>query len=111
MGTILFDKEMGQKWIAALRSGQYKQGFGHLKNQDCYCALGVLGVVCGYENYLIGTHLTPFVIHSGQKLYDYLTAPLEKITVEGHIMVMNDIDKKDFYSIADWLEQNLMWDE
>ena len=111
MGTILFDKEIGQKWIAALRSGKYKQGFGYLKNQGCYCALGVLGVVCGYDQRLIGTILTPSIIHSGQRLYNYLTAPIEGNSFEAHIMWMNDNEKKDFYSIADWLEQNLMWDE
>lgn len=105
MGTILFDKEIGQNWIAALRSGNYKQGFGKLKGEDCYCALGVLGVICGYDNYLVGTHLTPLIIHSG--LYDYLTAPLEKVSVEGYVMIMNDIDKKDFCGIADWLEEHL----
>lgn len=30
-----------RKWIAALRSGTYKQGMGQLKNGDAYCCLGV----------------------------------------------------------------------
>jgi hypothetical protein len=29
-------------WVEALRSGEYKQGFGQLQIQDRYCCLGVL---------------------------------------------------------------------
>jgi hypothetical protein len=31
-----------EKWITALRSGQYNQTEGHLKNTAGYCCLGVL---------------------------------------------------------------------
>lgn len=35
--------EIKQKWITALRSGEYKQGKNVLRsNDDCYCCLGVL---------------------------------------------------------------------
>jgi len=30
------------KWITALRSGEYKQTGGRLREGDCYCCLGVL---------------------------------------------------------------------
>lgn len=36
------NKEVKQKWISALRSGEYKQGTGRLKREDEYCCLGVL---------------------------------------------------------------------
>jgi hypothetical protein len=38
------DKLIAEKWVAALRSGEYKQGKGVLHNQDSntYCCLGVL---------------------------------------------------------------------
>lgn len=38
------DKLIAEKWVAALRSGEYKQGKGVLHNQDTntYCCLGVL---------------------------------------------------------------------
>lgn len=38
------DQELKAKWVAALRSGQYKQGDGclHDKASDTYCCLGVL---------------------------------------------------------------------
>lgn len=34
--------EIKQKWVAALRSGQYSQATGRLRRQDAYCCLGVL---------------------------------------------------------------------
>lgn len=30
-----------KKWVKSLRSGEYKQGFGELRHDDTYCALGV----------------------------------------------------------------------
>ena len=37
-------KEIADKWIAALRSGEYKQGIGELHDtgNNSYCCLGVL---------------------------------------------------------------------
>jgi hypothetical protein len=42
-----------EKWVAALRSGDYKQGYARLKKQDAkgnlsYCCLGVLAEVAGF---------------------------------------------------------------
>jgi len=35
--------EVKAKWVAALRSGEYKQGTDHLRtNAGCFCCLGVL---------------------------------------------------------------------
>ena len=34
--------EIKQKWIVALRSGKYQQGFNRLRSNDKYCCLGVL---------------------------------------------------------------------
>ena len=36
-----------RKWIKALRSGEYKQGYQMLKFRGRYCCLGVLNEVCG----------------------------------------------------------------
>lgn len=35
-------REQADKWIAALRSGKYKQTTGVLRNDNGYCCLGVL---------------------------------------------------------------------
>ena len=37
------------KWVAALRSGEYKQAQGHLKDKVGYCCLGVLCVISEQE--------------------------------------------------------------
>ena len=38
------DQELKAKWVAALRSGEYKQGYGRLfsPREKSYCCLGVL---------------------------------------------------------------------
>lgn len=36
------NQEVKAKWLAALRSGQYKQGPGYLRRNDQFCCLGVL---------------------------------------------------------------------
>lgn len=43
MKHIKMRKEDANKWLKALRSGDYKQGNGHLKTADNkFCCLGVL---------------------------------------------------------------------
>lgn len=39
--------ENQQKWIAALKSGEYKQTKGHLQHYNAYCCLGVACRVVG----------------------------------------------------------------
>ena len=34
--------QLKKKWMAALRSGKYQQGKGHLKKDGKFCCLGVL---------------------------------------------------------------------
>jgi len=41
--------EIKAKWVAALRSGEYAQAQGHLKDETGYCCLGVLCVVSEQE--------------------------------------------------------------
>lgn len=36
------NREIKKRWVAALRSGKYRQSCGSLRKDDCYCALGVL---------------------------------------------------------------------
>ncbi len=36
------NKEIAKRWVAALRSGKYKQGRGALNKNDSFCCLGVL---------------------------------------------------------------------
>lgn len=45
------DATVKAKWVAALRSGEYQKGVGHLhdKDTDTYCCLGVLCKAVGAE--------------------------------------------------------------
>lgn len=46
MSSIKMPKEIGEKWLAALRSGEYTQGSSLLKTAEGnYCCLGVLQMV------------------------------------------------------------------
>lgn len=38
----LMNPEVKASWIAALRSGEYQQGKGHLRDGSAFCCLGVL---------------------------------------------------------------------
>ena len=96
--------DMKAKWLEALRSGDYKQGRNALKQDGCFCCLGVLcdiidpngwneyGHFDGDRNYL----------SSGVKETVGMT-PWEVSQVAD----MNDCERKSFTEIADWIEKNL----
>ena len=42
-------KEIAERWVSALRSGEYKQGKLYLKSENGYCCLGVLCDILGVE--------------------------------------------------------------
>jgi len=42
-------KEIAERWVSALRSGEYKQGRLYLKSERGYCCLGVLCDILGVE--------------------------------------------------------------
>lgn len=41
------NKSVATKWVKALRSGKYKQGYKHLRRDNKYCCLGVLCEIMG----------------------------------------------------------------
>ena len=55
-------KEFKKKWVAALRSGKYKQARGVLYDEynKGYCCLGVSGKVCGYPDSELKTEFFRF---------------------------------------------------
>lgn len=46
---LTLTQEIKDKWIAALTSGEYKQGQGYLRLGDTYCCLGVLCDLLGWK--------------------------------------------------------------
>lgn len=88
----MLDAETKAKWIAALRSGDYKQTKNALKNSysDSYCCLGVLCVVSGIE---AGGYAYPVIANLVPNWVRYSK--------------MNDAQGKDFNYIADCVEKEL----
>lgn len=102
------DPEFKKKWVAALRSGEYKQGKTHLYKSasDTYCCLGVAGAICGVP--LKSMDNNPF-FWEREIVGDVSNYPMR--LAEGmpnikELMKMND-DEESFSEIADYIETNL----
>ena len=87
------------KWIAALRSGAYKQGTGefHIHNQfhDKHCCLGVAELVGGYETISLDDY------SSLRTFYGLIESQTESL------YKLNDSEKEDFFEIADYIEHKI----
>lgn len=44
-------KEIAEKWVEALRSGEYQQGQHRLRTEDKFCCLGVLCDISGLSEW------------------------------------------------------------
>ncbi len=52
------NKEIKQKWVEALRSGEYKQGKGTLRtNNNLFCCLGVLCDILSPDKWVNNIHV------------------------------------------------------
>ena|SRR6478736_5258237 len=113
--------ELKNKWVAALRSGEYKQGKEFLCKNDSYCCLGVLLAVDKTDEFIYDE-----TVHDDRKLryyqdeaYELPYSYQESIGLRGgdseHLMIMNDgqpygkhpTEPKTFDEIATWIEENL----
>lgn len=92
------------KWIAALRSGEYKQGRMKLLSDDgSYCCLGVYARVCGgmsHDQLMSAEGYGLLQKHVGVDL-DYTFWVMNDGDLEG------DRPAKSFSEIADYIEANL----
>ena len=125
-------KLWADKWVAALRSGNYKQTQGRLKKEDAFCCLGVLcdivkdkvkgkWVKTEEASYYAGADI--FAIENGLKNEDEII-PEEVMnltglkTPSGHLakkenlagdidslVDLNDAQKYNFEQIADVIEK------
>lgn len=99
------------KWISALRSEQFDQGFGSRHAVEngvhCYCPFGVAGVVLtGNANTVVdrlgfGEQVRPFdrcqaIGESGKLSRDFVSK----------ILTLNDDERLSFPAIADEIERN-----
>lgn len=108
------DSKIKAKWVEALRSGTYKQTGECLRNNgDYFCCLGVLADVCGKTwQYDAGENQYGYMREDGKLqlgiLEDLLLDEVGMTDEEQEILWdMNDIDRKTFAEIADYIEENL----
>lgn len=106
--------EFKAKWVAALRSGEYKQGQGELWNEqnNCYCCLGVACVLSGVDKYSINKQefikaepAVPALLVGDPDLN-----PLVKILAgmnDGDTYFVGNKRLYTFPEIADYIEANL----
>lgn len=107
-------KRLRNKWIKALRSGDYAQTTGMLNDtyDKAYCCLGVLCIVAG-EEFDKGGYIH-YKLPSGEEdregsaLPKCLKTKWEITNVdEAKLVDMNDQEGCSFSAIADWIEENL----
>lgn len=107
--------EYKAKWLEALRSGEYKQGWGQLctrkgeylsaikvAEQDHFCCLGVLNQIlnlgCADDE---GMLILERPGGEREKL------PILDKNIQERLIHMNDDKRMTFAQIADWIEENL----
>lgn len=95
------DAKIKADWIAALRSGEWKQARGQLHKDGAYCCLGVLCEVAGIAHNDMDCLSDPvrgygplYVMLGGRDRVDTLTNK-------------NDFERAPFAEIADWIEAHL----
>jgi hypothetical protein len=109
------DPELKQKWVAALRSGEYKQGREALKKikeeeDTCYCCLGVLCDILAKEG--IGNWKADIFHHdayasSGELPFSLYEKTEINMDDENTLINLNDDKGFSFPEIADWIAANL----
>lgn len=111
----MLTEELFNKWISALRSGEYKQDKNHLKTDNGYCCLGVLADIKGVEWNRFDED--SYYFKSDNECYYYnldkdhvmysqiLPMSVLHINIQNTLSNMND-DGYSFLEIADYLVEN-----
>lgn len=120
--------EFKVRWLAALRSGEYKQGKDYLRKNDSFCCLGVACNLIDPNNWVappqsITTGVLAYgapscysvptndadinVMFEDGKYYSYDNECDADYDAFDFLASMNDAGEDDFNSIADWIEKNL----
>lgn len=119
------NREIGTKWVSALRSGKYKQGHGrlHLAKDNSFCCLGVLCEVAEVKKapscnrrwgnyYLTGSDgwMDSHVIFTSSELYSRaglgtMTSDLRPL---GSELVNRNDERESFEEIANFIEDTLL---
>lgn len=103
------NKAIKARWVAALCSGDYEQGVGHLRLDDRYCCLGVLADIVDPQGWRPDELNPTLSRHRGNSVYpDYSVGYACGLGQQEEIdlSTMND-GGKTFIEIADYIEENL----
>lgn len=94
-------EDFKQRWIAALRSGEYQQTrHGGLIRDGKYCCLAV-GAIC------LGLELDEKADQTYDAIYGRFDELFGNYVTKRTLWNMNDNDGKSFSEIADYIEKNL----
>lgn len=108
------DPEIKAQWVAALRLGEYQQGFDQLHPSSTFCCLGVLCDIRGEKWEIEGADDDIF----DPSAEEHLFGPYKELLpfdVQQFLAYSNDgtnhngwtISSQPFSAIADWIEANL----
>ena len=109
--SVKMNPQVKAKWVAALRSGEYKQGRRQLRTKNNrFCCLGVLCNIHAQEHPRIAAEQKSPTLYMGvcgtlpAEVVEWAVMPAY---IEGQLVDMNDLSKMNFKQIADWVEKNL----
>lgn len=101
------DAELKTKWVAALRSGHYKQGAGRLRDgENNCCCLGVLCDIADPAGWKQCAGETVWRHRGSTAIIDRDLHEQLALTHTGELMGMND-GGQPFAQIAKYIEKNL----
>ena len=104
-------KEIKDRWVEALRSGDYQQGERALKEGENFCCLGVL---CDLHAKEVGGSWADSRVENHQRylgLLGFLPGEVKfwagtRRSTSNELVRLNDKLNYTFEQIADWIEEN-----
>lgn len=108
------NKEIKEKWVAALKSGDYEQGKYALRKNNKYCCLGVLCDIYSKEigvewegQWIEGENKTLPIEISTWCDIEPINIEVDYDTLKQYLTELNDTVKLPFREIADVIENQL----
>jgi hypothetical protein len=103
-------------WIAALRSGNYKQAKHALTNGEGFCCLGVLCEVETLDKKFQADGEFWSYVFEGEEYEENIEGGFQNEVGLSNdqidqLVIMNDTYDKNFNEIADWIEENVSVDD
>jgi hypothetical protein len=111
MSYAKLNPELKARWVAALRSSEYKQGRYLLRNDENeFCCLGVLCDTYDSSRWVLENmyrHEYAYMSNDCVVPHEIKKAINFDVCAESALIGMNDKKFYDFAQIADWVEENL----